>query len=163
MDDRPRHRHSVSFPLFLIAGGIYLLVWNLGLATWSPWQVVTTFWPLLLVGVGLDLLLGRVSGWIAIPLAAVILAALAAGVLALSRHVAGSVWPGKLETTRVSVPLDGATSARLDLDVAGGRLVLGAGPVTDDDIVTGTATTYQGSRLLTSEVRDGDDLHASGR
>jgi hypothetical protein len=163
MDARPRRRHSVSFPLFLIGGGLYLLAWNLGLTAWSPWQVATTFWPLLLVGVGLDLLLGRVSGWIAIPLTAVLLAALAAAVLALTGHIAGNAWPGRLETTTVAVPADGATSARFELDLAGGRLNLGAGPSGVDDLVGGTASTFPGWHLVTSQVRTDGDLQVTLR
>lgn len=158
MDPRPRRRHAVSFPIFLIAGGIYLLAWNLDLTSWSPWQVASTFWPLLLVGLGLDLLLGRVSGWVAFPAAALVLVLLGMAVVELSRRPP-EAFGGRMETAPVRVPLDGAASARIDLHVAGGLLDLRAGPSAGGELVSGRSDAPGGRGLRVSSVREGDELH----
>jgi hypothetical protein len=61
------------------------------------------------------------------------------------------------------VPLGDATSASVDLDVAGGRLDLRAAPLMGDDLLDGTAVTQGRSPLLVSQTRNGTDLDVTVR
>ncbi|NPV80674.1 MAG: hypothetical protein HPY52_10425 [Firmicutes bacterium] len=61
---------SPVFPLFLIVIGIVLLLNNYGLITVNIWDLLATYWPVLLILYGLSLLSGcghrGVAWWILI-------------------------------------------------------------------------------------------------
>ncbi len=52
------YRGPILFPLVLIVLGLLLLFGNLGYIQFDFWQFVTTWWPLLLVIIGVDILIG---------------------------------------------------------------------------------------------------------
>jgi len=52
------YRGPILFPLVLIVLGFLLLFSNLGYIQFDFWQFVTTWWPLLLIIGGLDILIG---------------------------------------------------------------------------------------------------------
>lgn len=52
------YRGPIFFPLILIVFGVLLLASNLGYIQFDVWQFVATWWPLLLIIGGLDLLIG---------------------------------------------------------------------------------------------------------
>jgi hypothetical protein len=56
-----RHSPSVFLPLVLIVAGVLLLLSNLGYLPWQSWNLLWRLWPLLLVGLGIDLIIGRRS------------------------------------------------------------------------------------------------------
>jgi hypothetical protein len=57
-----RHRPpSVFWPLVLIVSGTLLLLTNLGYLPWTVWNNLWRFWPVLLIALGLDVLIGRRS------------------------------------------------------------------------------------------------------
>ena len=47
-------RHSIFWPLLLIAAGILLFMNNLGQLPGTTWDVVLRLWPVLLIAAGLD-------------------------------------------------------------------------------------------------------------
>ena len=49
---------SPAFPLFLIVIGVILLLNNYGLITVNIWNLLATYWPVLLILYGLSLLSG---------------------------------------------------------------------------------------------------------
>jgi len=62
MTSRSRRRSgSLLFPLVLIAAGILLLLSNLGVVQDDVWPSLLHYWPVLIIALGLDLLLGRPS------------------------------------------------------------------------------------------------------
>ena len=62
VERRPGRRlPSVFLPLVLIGAGVLLLLSNLGYLPWQSWNLLWRLWPLLLVGLGIDLLIGRRS------------------------------------------------------------------------------------------------------
>lgn len=114
-------RHSVVFPLLLIALGVALLLEQLGV--WDiPWGLAWRLWPLLLVLLGLDLILGRSRVGAAV-LAVLVIGLTAAGI---------AYWGPRLESgalrdrQQLSYPLDGVHSATIQIEMGLGELDLRA-------------------------------------
>jgi hypothetical protein len=57
-----KSRNSLFGPVLLIGLGILFLFSNLGVLDLDFWSILFRFWPVLLIAVGLDILLGRRSG-----------------------------------------------------------------------------------------------------
>jgi hypothetical protein len=77
MDEQKRRRISLVGPVILIGLGVIFLLNSLGLLAWSVWEVIFRLWPVLLIAVGLEIILNRLSAWgslLALVLTAVILA-----------------------------------------------------------------------------------------
>ncbi len=55
------HRPSLFWPLLLVGLGVLLLLQNLNLLPSGTWQALTQLWPVLLILLGLDMLVGRRS------------------------------------------------------------------------------------------------------
>ena len=60
---RPRRRRppSVFWPIVFIGAGVMLLLSNLGYLSWQSWGALWRLWPLLIIALGIDLLIGRRS------------------------------------------------------------------------------------------------------
>ncbi|MGC9400477.1 MAG: LiaI-LiaF-like domain-containing protein [Anaerolineae bacterium] len=56
-----RHRPSLFWPIVLIVSGIVLLLSNLGYLPEPSWGLLWRLWPVLLIALGLDVLIGRRS------------------------------------------------------------------------------------------------------
>ena len=56
---------SVFFPLTLIGLSSGFLLSNLGIVDWNMWQILGQWWPLLIVAIGLDVILGPHLGYAA--------------------------------------------------------------------------------------------------
>ncbi|MDD3531772.1 MAG: DUF5668 domain-containing protein [Candidatus Shapirobacteria bacterium] len=68
---------KVVWPLILISLGLLFLLNNLGLLSWSAWNILWRFWPIFLILSGLELVLGD-SSWSKVILATVCLITLEA-------------------------------------------------------------------------------------
>lgn len=55
---------NIAGPTFLIGLGTFILLSNFGLISMGSWSVLLQLWPLLIVAVGLDILIGRRSTWL---------------------------------------------------------------------------------------------------
>lgn len=117
-------------PFILIALGILLLLQNLNLLPWSIWDIILRLWPVLIIALGLDILIGRRSTWGAIA-ALLLTLAILAGALWLMGPISG---PGQIE--EISQPLEGREQARIIIEPAVGQIDISAqrGP---DDLITG--------------------------
>lgn len=120
-------------PVILIGIGLFFLLTNLGLLQWDFWEAVSRLWPIVLIALGLDLLIGRRSllGSSLVVLATVVM--LGAGLLWL--NVGGG--RGEVVTGEVNQSLDGATSAEIDIVFGVGRLQLDALPPGTPLLVSG--------------------------
>ncbi|MCX7750793.1 MAG: DUF5668 domain-containing protein [Candidatus Bipolaricaulota bacterium] len=106
---------SIVFPLVLIAAGVVLVLNNLGYLPWSVWGLLLRLWPVALIALGLDILLGRsVLRW-AIGSALVALVG-----IAVALAVVGPVPVGPREEVRV--PVGGAGRAEVKLSFPVGTL-----------------------------------------
>ncbi|MFQ5812923.1 MAG: LiaI-LiaF-like domain-containing protein [Anaerolineae bacterium] len=61
--DEPKRRVSLVGPVILIGLGVIFLLSNMGLLAWSVWEVIFRLWPILLVALGLEIILSRLSAW----------------------------------------------------------------------------------------------------
>lgn len=56
-----RQRSGFVGPLILVGVGILFLLNNLGIFQVNVWRLMSTLWPVILIGIGLDILIGRRS------------------------------------------------------------------------------------------------------
>jgi LiaI-LiaF-like transmembrane region/N-terminal domain of toast_rack, DUF2154 len=145
-----RRRGGFAWPLILIALGVIFLLNNLGVLSWSVWDVIWRLWPVLLIAIGLDILVGRRSA-IGSLIALVVVIAVIAGAVWLAviatPMVTGQVFRGQaLTTDRVVQELAGATSADVRIAFGAGSLRIGA--LKDSgNLIEGTVVTGPGERV----------------
>ncbi|MBU0704797.1 MAG: cell wall-active antibiotics response protein [Chloroflexi bacterium] len=148
MERRPR-RGSLAGPVILIGLGVVFLLNNLGIVSWSVWDVIFNLWPVLLIAAGLDVLIGRRSGW-----GTVVSLLLTLAVLAGALWVLG-VGLGQATTTEeIAQPLDGATRAEIEIAPVVGALRVESLPESAN-LVEGTLRLRSGERLVRQfEIED---------
>lgn len=118
---RPRRRPSFFWPLVLVGAGAILLLSNLGYLPWSSWGMLWRLWPLFLIALGVDLLIGRRSLIGAIVSAFLILLLIGGGVaivffaqnIPMLVEVTG---PVEWRTEHVEYPLEGVERASVMID-----------------------------------------------
>lgn len=116
-----RRRISLVGPAILIGLGLLFLANNFGLLHGNVWAVAWRFWPLLLVLLGLEILVGRQSGLVSAIIAVV-------GILLLVGLVTATLYWGWGDytsfgvTERVVQELEGAESVTVTLDFPVGDL-----------------------------------------
>src|SRR5438132_4034551 len=75
-DPHWRYRRApILWPFLLIAAGVIFLLNNLEVLPWSVWNQLWRLWPLILILIGLEILLGRRSPALSFLLILLILAA----------------------------------------------------------------------------------------
>jgi len=116
---------SLIGPLILIGLGVVFLLNNLGVLSWSVWDVIFRLWPVLLIAAGLDLLIGRRSALGSLVALALTLAVLAGALWLFS---AGIGFGGAAVGEEVTQALDGATQARVIVEPGVGALHIEALP-----------------------------------
>lgn len=110
-----RRRTSLMGPLILITIGVLFLLANLGMLPLTFWEIAARFWPLILILVGLEIIVGRRS-MIGALVIVVLWLALIASVVWLA--FAGGILPTAAVTTeQLSQPLGDIKSASVSLDI----------------------------------------------
>ncbi|MBN1399376.1 MAG: hypothetical protein JXA74_00980 [Anaerolineae bacterium] len=157
MEEEPRTH--LAAPILLVLLGVALLLSQLGI--WQiPWSQLWRWWPLLLVIIGLDVILSRTRIGQILFLAIVILA------VGIVLAVAPSRWlvrAERLVTQSYSHALDGATSARVHLELAMGRLELGALDDSGNLFEADVRYDERRGRFLSDVERTGDELQVELR
>jgi hypothetical protein len=74
--------HGLAGPVFLIGLGTVFLLNNFGHLPWNAWELILRLWPVLIIAIGLDIIIGRRSAWGSL-LALVLMLAIVAGALLL--------------------------------------------------------------------------------
>lgn len=105
-------RGSMIFPVVIIVAGVVFLLNNLGLLDWNIWATLWRLWPVVLIGVGLDVLIGGRSRWGSLIVAGILLVVLS-GAVWFSAQQGYTLRSGGVET--VHSTLDGASSAEVDI------------------------------------------------
>ncbi len=123
--DKNRRHHSLFWPILLIGLGVLWLLSNLDLIGPANVAALVSLWPLLLIMAGLDLLLGRISRWIGVAiglggLSVAVILMLVGPRLGLGRSYLdlGRSVSGEVRTFRFTEAVDGATAARVKLDLS---------------------------------------------
>jgi hypothetical protein len=111
-------------PILLIGLGVLLLLSNLGLISGSIWNILLRMWPVVLIVVGIDLLVGRRSVWGSILMIVVILAVLAGGYWIAQVAVPSA---GPASTESVTVPRTQAAQIEIGLHGSAGLMAVHAG------------------------------------
>lgn len=164
-------RRGLALPVMLIAFGLVFLMSNLGYLAWNPWEAAFRLWPLLIVAVGLDLLLGRGSAgpWalfgLLVMVALLVTVAIFGSWLLTSQRVIGwsstgpeVVLAGPVSSEHFSQPLESARQAEVRLDFGAGILRVGA-QSEPAGLIDGTVVRYDGERLSRDAHNSGDTLY----
>lgn len=117
-----RRHISLVGPTLLVGLGVILLLNNLGYVSWSFWQIIR-LWPILLIAAGLEVLLGRRSGWASAIAAVLVLAMVAGGAWFLSRS---ETTGARGQTRELAYARDSASAATIVVEPAVGSLSVGA-------------------------------------
>lgn len=148
-----RHGGSLIFPIVLIVAGLILLLNNLGIVPWSVWLSLAQLWPALLILLGIDLLLGRRHPGFGAAIAVTMLV-LVVGVALVGTARAGNA--STVEKTE-SVPLNGATSGTVVVNLGAGQLAISSLPSNSSNLLQLTAQLSSGASLPppTTRVENG--------
>ena len=156
--EKQRRSPSLIWPAILITAGIVFLLNNLGLLPWEVWATLLSLWPVLLIAIGLDILIGRRSTWgsalIALLLVAAFVGAAWFGVPDRGQAVASA--PQSHQEIRHE--LEGANRGVIDIGFSIGQLrvdALGEGA----GLVEGSIDLLTGERLIESFRKQDSTAH----
>lgn len=151
-ESRP-HRTPILGPVLLILSGVLFLLNTLDIVDWSVWGQLWRLWPLVLIALGLDLLLGRRNPFVSLI---VVLAVLGGGAAYL--YSTGGFKPdGPPVQTQIAVPVEEATSAGVEIDFGAGKLNISGGM--GDQLLAGTIEHYENRNPPEPVVsREGDKI-----
>lgn len=173
---------GLILPILFIVVGSVLLLNNLGVLPWSIWSTLAQLWPVVLILLGVELVLGRRTSIPGALVALVVIVAIvgwadhraparpASAVAQTSQPLAAAL-VGPAATTdsasHLAVPLGDTQNARITLNLGAGDLSIGALPVGDPNLATADATLPEGTELTkTTSTHDGETdltLAAKGR
>lgn len=136
-------REGFAAPTFLIGIGLIFLLANLGYLSVNVLQMVLTLWPILLIAIGFDIMIGRRSIWAAI-----------AGMILILIILAGSLWlfgvstsPGfTIQGETLQQTLDGATQAEVRIETGAGEVQIGA-TVLEGMLIEGSVPSGSNQRI----------------
>jgi hypothetical protein len=145
---------SVVWPLVLITLGVVFLLNNLGVIEWEIWGTLWRMWPVLLVAIGIDLLVGRRSGFWSVVSVVLILAVFAGAFWLIGPS--GAFWSGDQVIESISQELETAEQARVDIDMQIGTLYVDALSEGEDLLASGEINLSENEDLLQQfDLKDG--------
>ena len=156
------YRRSLVGPVILIGFGVILLLNNLGLLSWTIWDTLFRLWPVILIAIGLDILIGRRSLWGSLLSAALVLAIFGGAIWLFASRPAG----GEAVTTeQISQPLGGAARAEVEIGFGVGQLRVST--MTDSkNLIEGTVALNKSETITRDFQVVGDTarfiLHSQG-
>jgi|YNPBryantNP2012_1023418.scaffolds.fasta_scaffold22122_2 hypothetical protein len=159
--EQPRRRHHGGLvgPTILIGLGVLLLLNTLHIVSWSIWEMLLRLWPVLLIGWGLELLLGRRSIWGSLLAVVLTLAILAGAAWLMVGRVGGEPLPGE----EVAQPSGQATEATVVLMPAVGELHVSAAPASSPNLLEGTVRPLYGEQVVQDVAQAGGTLSVTLR
>lgn len=152
-----QRQRGIVGPLILIAIGVMFFLANAGYLPGTFWLVVIRFWPLILILVGIEILLGR-TRWG--QLLVLLIGLLTLGGVILLAQNPGLIGRGaNAQTATIARELSGVRTAELELDSGLGELDLHALGPAGANWVEGTVR-YPGSlQLIQTYDVAGDRAH----
>jgi hypothetical protein len=152
MEVHERRRHGLVGPIILIAIGLIFLLENLGLLGVNAWELIFRLWPVILIAVGLEILVGRRS-----MLASIVVLIITVGIIGVALYFMPVRAPfgQSFSSETIDQPLDGAKSANIQVDFGTGSLKIGA--LSDSAaLIQGSASLSSGEQLTRSFQLSGD-------
>lgn len=163
MDER-HYRGGLVWPVILIGAGVVFLLNNMGVLSWSVWETLWRLWPVLLIAIGLDLLIGRHSRLgsllVALLLVGVLAAAIGWGVPSFGSNAGLSAQVERTET--IAEDLKGAGRAEVEIRFGTGTLYLAALPEGSQQLLAGTVDLSKGEGLQLSHTSERLELRSQG-
>lgn len=162
MDER-QYRGGLVWPVILIGAGVVFLLNNMGVLSWSVWETLWRLWPVLLIAIGLDILIGRHSRLgsllVALLLVGVLAAAIGWGLPAIGSAGLGA----QVERTEtIAEDLKGASRAEVEIRFGTGTLYLAALPEGSQQLLAGTVDLSKGEGLHLSHTNERLELRSQG-
>ncbi|MBN2257775.1 MAG: hypothetical protein JW704_08115 [Anaerolineaceae bacterium] len=111
--DHHRQYRSIFWPIVLLGVGAVWLLSNLGYIQAIDVGFLVRLWPVLLIIIGMDILLGRIAPWLSALLGLAVIAGLIA-VLIYAPSL-GLTRPAELNSEKLIEPIGGASAAIVDL------------------------------------------------
>ncbi len=148
--ERRQRRSSVFVPLLLIGLGGLFLAQNLGWLNISLGTILVTFWPVLLIGFGLDLIFGRGR-----PLVGIILGLFVAGALVLGSIFANPAASGSMQAVGFGQPLGDIRAANLTLKGDAGTVELYTLPANSSELIKGDLQSPHSNPVFDIDTNDG--------
>jgi hypothetical protein len=136
----------------LIGLGLVFLLNNLGMVSWDVWDIIVRFWPILLIAIGLDILIGRRSILGSLLGLAVMLVVVGAALWLITSQVV----PGQALTYEsINQSPEGATLADVTIGFGAGTLRVGVSPEASS-LIDGRVALGQGEHLVRDFRKNGD-------
>ncbi len=149
-----RRRGSLIFPLVVIGVGVVLLLINLGVVSPGVWGELVRFWPILLIALGVDILVGRPSFGAALSTLITVCVLVGLGLAAF--YLFGpDTWVSKRQS--FAHPLGSATAAHVSLSCEACAISI-EGAANPDHLIEGTVTTRRGESLEQTTRPSGEAL-----
>ncbi|MCI0474954.1 MAG: cell wall-active antibiotics response protein [Anaerolineales bacterium] len=139
-------RPSLIGPLILITIGVLFLLANLGYLPLSFWEIAFRFWPLILILIGLEIIIGKrsiIGGLIVV----VLWCAVIAGILWLSISSGGMFVSSAAITDQINQPLGEISSATIDLNIGVATANVTALGTDTADLMKGTFRHAEGMQI----------------
>lgn len=154
-ESRQRGMPGLSWAIILIAVGAVALLNNLHIAGFGiNWFALARFWPVILILIGLDILVGRRSMIGSVAVALVSLAVLAGVIWMVGFNSGGATTFGNTVTKAVSQPLGDVKAARVTFNLGAGETRVKA-QHGGGNLVEGTYTTNQDLPIKLDYTVDG--------
>jgi hypothetical protein len=153
-DSQGNGRSTSFWAVILIAIGVIWLLLQADILSSANLVVLFRLWPIILVAVGLELLIGRNSRSLSLLIGAGTIVLL--GVLMVFGPSLGLATPANVQTVQYSEPLDDAKSAKLDLDFSVGDVNMQA--LSDSNMLLDADLRYIGNVDFESSTSNGEKL-----
>lgn len=143
-------RSGIVGPSLMIGLGVVFLLNNFGYLILDVWQVVLSLWPVLLIAIGFDLLIGRRS-WLLSLIGVIVVLAILIGSISL---MGGTIFA--VAGQEVSFPLEGVERAQIEFNIPIGTMTLAA-TAQEGVLLEGQAPEGGGMKLKQQfQVRGGE-------
>jgi hypothetical protein len=137
-ENRPPYRGgSVVGPVLLIGVGVVLLLQQAGYLNWSLWEIAARLWPVLIIAIGVDILIGHRSLLGAVVAVLIVLALLAGGIMLMGVGPAADTGT-PIAGEAFSLPLPDSKAADISLSPDAGKLEVRALSATSSDLLQAT-------------------------
>lgn len=149
VEPRQPRRRGVVGPAILIILGLAFLVNNFGILQFNIWEMMWRLWPVWLIAVGLDMMIGRRTSWGSWLVLGIVVTIIGGAVwfgnnLGFNWEVNGTAGPA--ETITISEDLKGAQRATVQINSSVGEMRLAASS-SSDKLVEGTVGRLNGERI----------------